>query len=178
MFALINLAMADAGIACWEAKFRPPLGYHIWRPFQGIPGAANDGNPDTQPVTNWRPLGRPRAKNAAGNPVKNTTPPFPAYVSRHASFGAAAFGMLRKFVGPKPFPFTLSSEEVPNTRSYIDKTDSQTGESITSWTQAIAENDASRVFLGVHWRLDQTRGRPLGQQVADYIFPDFLMPIT
>jgi PAP2 superfamily len=173
MFALINLAMADAGIACWEAKFRPPPGYHIWRPFQGIRGAANDGNPSTTPVANWLPLGPPQA------PVNNATPNFPAYPSGHSSFGAASYGMLRKFFGTKPFPFTLSSEEVSNKRSYIDKRDPQTGALITSWAQVINENDLSRIFLGVHFRNDgMGTGRTLGQKVADYVWPIFLRPIN
>lgn len=165
MFALINIAMADAGIACWEAKFSPPPGYHIWRPFQGIPGADNDGNNETQAIKNWLPLGRPRARDAEGEPVRNTTPNFPAYVSGHSSIGTALYGMLRKFFGAE-FPFTLSSEEVPKKRSYM------------SWTQVIDENGTSRIFLGVHWRQDDTRGRALGQQVADYIWDNFLRPTT
>ena len=72
----------------------------------------------------------------------------------------------------------LSSEEVSNKRSYVDTIDPQSGTVITSWARAIAENDLSRIFLGVHWRRDSTRGRPLGQQVADYIWPDFLRPTT
>ncbi len=178
MFALINLAMADAGIACWDSKFDPPPGYHIWRPFQGIRRANEDGNPETQPVEGWKPLGRPRGRDAQGNPVENTTPNFPAYVSGHSSFGSATYGMLRKFFGQKPFPFTLSSEEVSNERSYADKNDPQTGETITSWTQVIEENSLSRIYLGVHWRRDHTEGVPLGQKVADYVWPSFLRPIN
>jgi PAP2 superfamily len=173
MFALINLAMADAGIACWEAKFRPPPGYHIWRPFQAIPGAANDGNPETQPVANWRPLGRPQATDNQGNPVNNTTPNFPAYPSGHSSFGTASYGMLRKFFGTKPFAFILSSPEVPNKRSFVDKMAPQM---ITTWTQVIGENDLSRIVLGVHFIDDTQQGRSLGQNVADYIWPLYLRP--
>src|SRR5262245_18468677 len=32
LFALLNLAMADAGISCWECKFR----FGVWRPVQAI----------------------------------------------------------------------------------------------------------------------------------------------
>ena len=35
LLALCNLAMADAGIVCWEAKYR----YQLWRPVVGIPNA-------------------------------------------------------------------------------------------------------------------------------------------
>jgi hypothetical protein len=183
MLALINLAMADAGIACWESKYR----YNYWRPFQGIrlvDGAGNpirdaagnpirdDGNPNTTHDRTWLPLGGP------GGPRPNVTPNFPAYVSGHSSFGAAMFGMLRKFFGTKPFPFTLTSEEVANARRYADRRDPATNAIITSWTQAIDENSASRIYLGVHWRRDYTRGTPLGQQVADFIWPSFLRPTT
>jgi hypothetical protein len=178
MFALINLAMADAGIACWDAKFDQPPGYHIWRPYQGIRRAGEDPNPRTDPVRGWLPLGRPRATDNEGNPVEHTTPNFPAYVSGHSSFGSANYAMLRKFFGTKQFPFSLSSEEVENRRRYADKTDPQTGLRITSWDQVIEENSASRIYLGVHWRRDHTEGRPLGQKVSDYIWDRFLRPTT
>jgi hypothetical protein len=32
LFALLNVALADAGIACWDCKFR----YEFWRPVQAI----------------------------------------------------------------------------------------------------------------------------------------------
>ena len=86
--------------------------------------------------------------------------------------------MLRKFFGTKPFPFVLSSEEVANQRSYADTTNPQTGAQITSWTQAINENDLSRIALGVHWRTDTIQGRPLGQKVSDYIWDRYLRPIN
>ncbi|HEY0603795.1 MAG TPA: vanadium-dependent haloperoxidase, partial [Herpetosiphonaceae bacterium] len=89
IFALVNLALADAGIACWEAKYA----YNFWRPIHGIRHATQDNNPNTAEDGTWRPLGRPRA------PQPNKTPPFPAYVSGHSSLGTAAFAMLRKVYG-------------------------------------------------------------------------------
>jgi hypothetical protein len=157
IFALVTLAMADAGIGCWEAKYA----YNLWRPVHGIQLAGQDRNPDTDPDPNWRPLGRPRG------PVPNTTPPFPAYTSGHSSFGTAAFGVLRKAYGSDGIGFTLTSDELRGvTRSYA------------SFTQAIDENGRSRIYLGVHWNFDDTRGRTLGQQIADRIWPEFLRPVA
>ncbi len=41
LFALISIAQADAGIVCWEAKYR----YNLWRPVTAIRRAGEDGNP-------------------------------------------------------------------------------------------------------------------------------------
>jgi membrane-associated phospholipid phosphatase len=155
LLALVNLAMADAGIACWETKYA----YNFWRPIEGIRRASKDSNPKTDPDKDWRPRGRPRG------PVPNTTPPFPAYVSGHSSFGTTTFWMLRRFFDRDSIAFTLASEEVPDPRSYA------------SLQQAIEENGQSRIYLGVHWQFDNTRGQTLGQQVADYIWDNFLRPI-
>lgn len=155
ILALVNLAMADAGIGCWDAKFA----YDLWRPVEGIRRANEDNNPNTTPDPNWKPLGRPRG------PGPNTTPPFPAYPSGHSSFGTATFAMLRKVYGSDNVSFTLTSEERPNGRNY------------TTFTRAIAENGQSRIYLGVHWQFDNTRGQALGQRVADETFNNFLRPL-
>jgi hypothetical protein len=43
LLALLNLAIADAAIGCWDAKYT----YVFWRPVTAIPLAATDGNPAT-----------------------------------------------------------------------------------------------------------------------------------
>jgi hypothetical protein len=43
LFALLNLAMADAAISCWDAKYY----YNFWRPITAINLTDTDGNPDT-----------------------------------------------------------------------------------------------------------------------------------
>jgi hypothetical protein len=43
LFALLNLALADAGISAWDTKYH----YAYWRPILGIRNALDDGNPDT-----------------------------------------------------------------------------------------------------------------------------------
>src|SRR5262249_29184816 len=97
LLALVNTAMADAGIAIWESKFYMDFG----RRLRGIGEAdagrgrtnKGDGNPATAGDPYLSPLGAP-ARNLNG---PNFTPPFPAYPSGHAGFGGALFQILRKF---------------------------------------------------------------------------------
>src|SRR6185503_1011827 len=99
LLALVNVAMADAGMAVWESKYY----YDFWRPITGIresdfgfgPTASGDGNSATAGDPSFRPLGAP-ASNLTG---PNFTPPFPAYPSGHAGFGGALFQTLRRFYG-------------------------------------------------------------------------------
>jgi hypothetical protein len=119
LFALCNLAMADAGIVAWEAKYR----YNVWRPVVAIRHSQYGSGGD------WRPLGSPRtnptqfalgkdtqaratAQNFLGasengilpEPASRNlpyklaafTPNFPAYPSGHATFGSACFNILKK----------------------------------------------------------------------------------
>lgn len=167
IFALVNLAMADAGIGCWDAKYA----YNLWRPIHAIRRADEDRNPNTTADTSWRPLGRPRG------PVPNTTPPFPAYPSGHSSFGTATYAMLRKFTSAndRPFSFTLSSFELPDVRRSYDNLIATSDLAIRS---PINENGRSRIFLGVHFIFDDRAGRALGEQVADHIWPNFLRPVN
>jgi hypothetical protein len=88
-FALVNLALADAGITTWDGKYD----YSFWRPVTAIrendpgtgPTGLGSGNPFLvgQGDPKWSPLGAP-ADNGGGT---NFTPPFPAYASGHATFG-------------------------------------------------------------------------------------------
>ena len=112
LLALVNLAMADAGIAIWESKYY----WDFWRPVTGVresdpgtgPSGAGDGNPDTQGDTEWSPLGAPASNVANGT---DFTPPFPAYPSGHAGFGGALFQTLRRFYRTDRIPFTFVSDE-------------------------------------------------------------------
>jgi hypothetical protein len=52
LFAAMGLAMADATIGCWDAKYADPF----WRPVSAIRDTNDDGNPLTQPDPGWMPL--------------------------------------------------------------------------------------------------------------------------
>ncbi len=194
LFALVNVAMADAGILSWVDKYK----YNVWRPVLGIrehdtsmghngPGKNNISN-DCD--TGWLPLGAPKT-NEPGK--KNFTPPFPAYPSGHATFGAAALHMTRLFygvsgTGPDNLFDGLNFVSEEYNGANVDNRGTVRPKHARNFPdglwQMIMENSISRVYLGVHWvfdgfvrdgagDFDPTRfvgGVPLGLRIAEDIF--------
>lgn len=169
LFALINVAMADAGKFAWAEKFN----HDLWRPVLGVRESDPSMGPTATPksvldgVGNpfWLPLGAPKT-NEPG--AKSFTPNFPAYPSGHATFGAAAFQMVRRFYGEKEGFLSADNPQKPDKICFDFVSDELNGISVDSngtvrprherhfkslW-HAIFENGLSRVFLGVHWIFD------------------------
>ncbi len=177
LFALLNIAMGDAGISAWDTKYT----YDYWRPIRGIrlagdgsPGDA-DGNPDTVADPTWAPLGASRSNPFPGE--SNFTPAFPAYTSGHATFGAAAFKTLANFYQTDAIAFTFVSDEWNGvTLDQFNMVRPLIPRSFDSLSQAAAENAASRVFNGVHWRFDGVEGMRAGNGIANFIFNNWLRP--
>jgi membrane-associated phospholipid phosphatase len=95
LFARLNVAMADAGIAMADAKYT----YWFWRPVTVI-RLGGDGSP---PRPDWSPL--------------LETPNHPSYVSGHSAFSGAAASVLTAAFGDRPFTFV--SDSMPGvTRSF------------------------------------------------------------
>ena len=177
LLALINVAMADAGVAVWDSKYH----YEFWRPITGIreadpgtgPTGDGDGNASTLGDTGFLPLGAP-ASNLTG---PNFTPPFPAYPSGHAGFGGALFQILRKFYQTDDIAFTFVSDEYNGvTRGNDGTIRPLVPRSFTSLSQAEEENGQSRIYLGIHWSFDKTAGLDQGRQVADFVFDHAFRP--
>jgi hypothetical protein len=142
LLALVNTALADAGIACWEDKYL----YAFWRPITAIRAAADPS---------WTPLGAP-ASNSGG---PNFTPPFPSYTSGHATFGGSVFEVLRSFYGTDRIAFSFVSDELNGIT--LDNTGNvrpRVRRSFSSLSQAEEENGQSRIYLGIHWAFDKTEG--------------------
>jgi membrane-associated phospholipid phosphatase len=81
LFALCNLAMADASIVAWAAKYR----YNIWRPVLGIQNHAR------APLPDWQPLGSPKTnpmRAMQGNAQRSLE-------TAHSIMGAGASALAR-----------------------------------------------------------------------------------
>lgn len=111
LFAALNAAMMDAFIACWHTK------YKWW----------------TQ-----RPVSAIRDKYDAAFLPHIVTPPFPAYVSGHASASGAASVVLGLFFPEQAEEFRRSAEEAA----------------------------LSRLYGGIHFSSDNIEGLKLGQRVG------------
>jgi membrane-associated phospholipid phosphatase len=156
LFGLINVAQGDAGIAAWNSKYT----YNFWRPITAIRLADTDGNPATVADPSWTPLGAP---NTPGKP--SFTPPFPSYVSGHATFGMTVFTILTDFYGTDNVHFTIRSDELPGVTRSFD-----------SFSAAALENAWSRVYMGVHYWFDQAAGMTLGNAIGNTIFNQIMGP--
>jgi Vanadium chloroperoxidase N-terminal domain len=181
LFALVNVAMGDAGIRAWHWKYV----HDLWRPVLGIREYDNNFGWDCvggQPIAAlcdpfWRPLGAPKTNDPGAKPF---TPPFPAYPSGHATFGAAVFEMVRKFYKAKnPVKYNYGVNAVDNI-DFEFVSDELNGvstdndgalrtrheRSFASVADAMYENSVSRIFLGVHWRFDGTSGKTMQQMLT------------
>jgi membrane-associated phospholipid phosphatase len=144
LFALLNVTMADAGIACWDSKYR----YVYWRPITAIRLGDTDGNASTDPDTAWTPW---------LDALPPGTPPHPEYPSGHSTVSGSAASILAAAFGENT-PFTATSEILPGTTR-----------SFSSFSAATAEIADARVFGGIHFRTSCVSGNALGQTVAAYV---------
>jgi membrane-associated phospholipid phosphatase len=150
LFGQVNVAMGDVGIVAWNAKYT----YNFWRPITAIRQAGTDGNPATIADPTWTPLGSPGAPGQT-----SFTPPFPGYISGHATFGGAVFTILADFYGTDNLHFTIGSDMMPGVTRSFD-----------SFSAAATENAWSRVWLGVHFSFDSTEGLAVGDSLGNSIY--------
>jgi hypothetical protein len=144
LFALLNVALADAAIVCWDMKYA----CNFWRPVTAIHDADSDGNDETIRNTDWLPL--------------LVTPPFPSCTSGHSTFSGAAAQMLSLFFGRDDVGFTDTSIQ------------GRPGRSFASFSQAAEEAGRSRIYGGIHFEFDNAGGQKSGRAVSQYIFDSYM----
>jgi PAP2 superfamily len=115
LFALVNMAMADAAMSAWQSKIQ----YNVWRPDTAIQLGETDGNRHTVGDPTWRPL--------------FANPNYPDYTSGANVLAGSATETLRLFfrtdrvnfsmVGPTSSRFFTrfsdASKEVVEARMYM-----------------------------------------------------------
>ena len=139
LFALLNVAITDAVISCWDAKYF----FEFWRPITAIRLADTDGNPDTNPQPNWTPL--------------LTTPNYPDYDSGHQSNSGTAAYILTAYFGSE-MPVEGFSEGFPGvTRSFAN------------FTAAADEAYMARIWAGIHFRTAMEDAKTRGDKIAAYV---------
>jgi membrane-associated phospholipid phosphatase len=129
LFMLLAIGEADAAITVWFVK----RAYTGWRPITAI--TAFEGS--------WAPL--------------ITTPPFPGYISGHATFSSTAAAIMTLF---------FASDTQPNfvvvANSYMRQ--------FTSLSAAAEEAAMSRVYGGIHFQADSMAGAAAGQALGAYVY--------
>ena len=149
LFAMLNIALADAAILCWDCKYD----CHFWRPITAIQNADSDKNPATEKDAAWTPL--------------LETPPFPEYTSGHSTFSSAAATVLATFFGSDEIAFSTTSDAMPGfSRTFH------------SLSEAAAEAGISRIFGGIHFMSANQQGLASGARLGTFVSENFLKPRT
>jgi hypothetical protein len=147
LFALLNIAMADAAICAWDAKYL----FDYWRPITAIRNGDQDGNPATDADPTWTPF--------------ISTPPFPEYVSGHSTFSAAAARILARFYGTDRISFTTGSDFLTGVLHRF-----------TSFSEAATEAALSRLYGGIHFMSAIQDGLTSGSEIGDWTFTHVMQP--
>jgi hypothetical protein len=159
LFAMTNMAAADAAIGCWNDKYY----WQFWRPITAIREANTDGNPETQADPTWVPLFGPATP--VFTPPALVTPPFPDHPSGHTCGTAAFMQTLKNFFGTDKIAFSAISNKSGTARSF------------DRFSIATKEVIDARVWAGIHFRTSDTQGAVLGKKVAQYLKKHYFEPV-
>lgn len=147
LFALLNLAVADADLSAFDAQYT----YRFWRPVTAIRQTDFQASPDTRQGPVWSPF--------------LPTPPSPEYPSALATIQSAGARVLGAYFGPF-HPFRATSGAVPGlTRAYA------------SFDAFAEEGATAGILGGMQFRTSVDQGRQMGAKVADWLLDHFLISL-
>jgi hypothetical protein len=184
LFFAVSNVVADAFIACWDSKrfydtSRPYWWvrfYHQGEKLRGWKGAGKGIG--TIKAEEWRPY----------SPDVFLTPPFPGYVSGHATASGAASLLMKLITGSDELNEVaiLNVGELTEAKfstAEMQAVDGEPAKDVQSTKEirvklptlsATAEMAAlSRLWGGYHIRTDNEQGLMLGRKIAIYSWPKF-----
>jgi hypothetical protein len=147
LFALLNLALADAATSVFDAKYT----YLFWRPVTAIRNADLDDNARTDVDPGWSPF--------------LTTPQHPEYPAAHGVIQTAGTRVLEHYFG-QHYGFDTSSPTVPGVMRHYDDFDA-----------FAEEGGFARILGGMHFRNSVEVGHREGKSVANWILDYYLTPL-
>ena len=148
LFALLNIATADATTSVFEAKYA----HLFWRPSTAIRSAEADENPMTTGDETWSPF--------------LPTPPHPEYPAAHGAVQAAAARVMEQYFGPN-YAFSTTAPAVPGVvRTYAD---------FDAFAQ---EGANARVIGGMHFRSSLEEGTRAGKRVGNWVLSHCLLQLN
>src|SRR5262245_27379813 len=147
LFALLNLALADAATSVFDAKYT----YLFWRPVTAIRNADLDDNARTDVDPQWSPF--------------LTTPPHPEYPAAHGVIQTAGARVLERYFG-QHYAFDTTSPTVPGVTRHYDDFDA-----------FAEEGGFARILGGMHFRNSVEVGHREGKSVANWILEHCLTPL-
>jgi hypothetical protein len=149
LFALVEIATADAYIAVFDAKYT----FNFWRPITAIRNGDIDGNDATVREPDWEPLVE--------------TPLHPEYPCAHCITSAAAAAVLRSEFGEGSIPVvTMTSPTAPGVE--------RKWTTIQQWADEVSE---ARICGGLHYRNSTVVGKSMGRQIGEFAAKRYLQPV-
>ena len=146
LFALVEMAGADAYISVFDAKYT----FQFWRPVTAIRNGDMDGNDATTRDPVWEPL--------------VDTPLHPEFPCAHCITSAAAAAVLESEFGAGPLPvLTMTSSTAPGVTGKWN--------TIKEWTEEIS---LARIYGGIHYRNSTVVGREMGKKIGERAVQQYL----
>jgi hypothetical protein len=148
LFALAEMAAADAYIAVFDAKYT----YNFWRPITAIRNGDKDGNDATTRVPDWEPL--------------IDTPLHPEYPCAHCITSAAVASVLQAEFHSGSIPvMSMTSPTAPGFgRKWT---------TIQEWADEVSE---ARIYGGIHYRNSTVVGKAMGKKIGALAVQRYLPP--
>jgi hypothetical protein len=151
LFAMLNLAGADALINCFNDKAY----FKFWRPITAIRLGDEDGNPKTVGDPDWTPMAATPSYSEHSSGYNCVTAAFMHTAAAYFGNGAMHFSLVKVAPG---------APEV--TREYA------------RFTDVINDTIDARVYLGIHFRTADVQGAKIGKDVARWLDKHYFQAAT